>query len=109
MLETDIAAVAATTARLKAAKSSADGQLQLQTQEAQDLEADRAKWQSDAESAARTAERFASRVTEAGAELTAVETAIVELGRELAGASALLVGTIDAQAPPPAQPPAARP
>lgn len=109
MLETDIAAVAATTARLKAAKTSADDQLQLQTQEAQDLEADRTKWQSDAESAARTAERFASRVTEAGAELTAVETAIVELGRELAGASALLVGTIDAQAPPPAQPPAARP
>lgn len=109
MLETDIAAVAATTARLKAAKTSADVQLQLQAKEAEDLEADRTKWQSDAETAVRTADRFASRVSEAGAELTAVETAIVELGRELAGASALLVGTIDAQAPAPGRPPLARP
>ncbi|MEI6240275.1 MAG: hypothetical protein WCR51_07790 [Planctomycetia bacterium] len=109
MLENDITAVAATTARLEAAKTSADNQLQLQTREAEDLESDRTKWQSDAESAARVAERFATRVSEAGAELTAAETAIVELGRELAGASALLVGTIDAKAPPPGQPPRARP
>lgn len=105
MLETDIAAVAATTARLQAAKASADGQLRLQTTEANDLETDRTKWQSDADSALRMAERFETRVTEAGAELAAVETAIVELGRELAGASALLVGTIDAQTPPPARAP----
>jgi hypothetical protein len=109
MLETDIAAVVATTARLAAAKTSADAQLQLQTREAEDLATDRTKWQSDAEAAAGVAQRFEARVTEAAEELTAVETAIVELGRELAGASALLVGTIDAQAPPPAQPPRARP
>ncbi|MFM8495766.1 MAG: hypothetical protein ACKOEM_09595 [Planctomycetia bacterium] len=109
MLETDIAAVAATTARLQAAKTSADNQLQLQTKEAADLETDRTKWQSDADSSVRVTERFETRVAEAGAELSALETAIVELGRELAGASALLVGTIDAQAPPPAQPPAALP
>ena len=109
MLETDIAAVVATTARLAAAKTSADAQLQLHTKEAEDLATDRTKWQSDAEAAAGVAQRFETRVSEAGDELTAVETAIVELGRELAGASALLVGTIDAQAPPPAQPPPARP
>jgi hypothetical protein len=109
MLETDIAAVVATTARLAAAKTSADAQLQLHTKEAEDLATDRTKWQSDAEAATGVAQRFEARVTEAADELTAVETAIVELGRELAGASALLVGTIDAQAPPPAQPPPARP
>jgi hypothetical protein len=109
MLETDIAAVTATTARLAAAKTSADNQLQLQTSEAEDLSTDRANWQSDAETAARMAQRFEARVTEAGDELTALETAIVELGRELAGASSLLVGSIDARAPPAVQPPPARP
>lgn len=109
MLEADIAAIAATTAKMKAAKTSADSQLQLHTQEAGDLDADLTKWRSDAESAGRVAERFETRVADAGAELAAVETAIVELGRELAGASALLVGAIDERAPAPVRPPPAAP
>ena len=51
-------------------------------------------------------------MTELGTELSGLERAIVELGRELAGASALLAGEIDAAAPPPvraaAEPAAAR-
>jgi len=109
MLEADIAAITATTDKMKAAKTSADNQLQLQTQEAGDLDDDLTKWRSDAESAERVAERFEARVTDAGAELAAVETAIVELGRELAGASALLVGAIDERAPAPVRPPPAAP
>jgi hypothetical protein len=50
-------------------------------------------------------------VAKLGTELSGLETAIVELGRELAGASALIAGEIDAAAPPPvragAQPAAA--
>ncbi len=109
MLEADIAAINAMTDKMKAAKASADNQLQLQTQEAGDLDDDLAKWRTDAESAERVAARFETRVTDAGTELTAVETAIVELGRELAGASALLVGAIDERAPAPVLPPPAAP
>jgi chromosome segregation ATPase len=94
---------------MKAAKASADNQLQLQTQEAGDLDDDLTKWRTDAESAERVAARFETRVTDAGTELAAVETAIVELGRELAGASALLVGAIDERAPAPVRPPPAAP
>lgn len=109
MLEADIATITETTERMQAAKGSADAQLQLHVQEAADLDADLAKWRSDAESAGQVAERFEARVTDAGAELAAVETAIVELGRELAGASALLVGAIDERAPAPVRPPPAAP
>jgi hypothetical protein len=109
MLEADIAATTATTDKMKAAKASADKQLQLQTQEAGDLDDDLTKWRTDAESAERVAARFETRVTDAGTELAAVETAIVELGRELAGASALLVGAIDERAPAPVRPPPAAP
>jgi|694.fasta_scaffold26511_8 hypothetical protein len=109
MLEADIAATTATTDKMKAAKASADNQLQLQTQEAGDLDDDLTKWRTDAESAERVAARFETRVTDAGTELAAVETAIVELGRELAGASALLVGAIDERAPAPVRPPPAAP
>jgi len=109
MLEADIAAINATTGKMKAAKTSADNQLLLHTQEAEDLDADLAKWRSDAESAGRVADRFKARVADAGAELAAIETAIVELGRELAGASALLVGAIDERAPAPVRPPPGSP
>ena len=109
MLEADIATITTITERMQAAKGSADAQLQLHVQEAADLDADLAKWRSDAESAGQVAERFEARVTDAGAELAAVETAIVELGRELAGASALLVGAIDERAPAPVRPPPAAP
>ena len=109
MLEADIAAIDAMTDKMKAAKASADNQLQLQTQEAGDLDDDLTKWRTDAESAERVAARFETRVTDAGTELAAVETAIVELGRELAGASALLVGAIDERAPAPVRPPPAAP
>jgi len=105
MLEADIATITATTEKLKAAKKEADSQLELHKREAVDLDDDLAKWRSDAEAAARVADRFAARVAGAGTELAAVETAIVELGREFAGASALLVGAIDERAPPPVRPP----
>jgi hypothetical protein len=55
------------------------------------------------------ADRFEARVTEMSSALAAAETAIVELGRELAGASALLVGAIDQRAPPAVRPPPAAP
>lgn len=109
MLEADIAAIDAMTDKMKAAKASADNQLQLQTQEAGDLDDDLTKWRADAQSAERVRARFETRVTDAGTELAAVETAIVELGRELAGASALLVGAIDERAPAPVRPPPAAP
>jgi hypothetical protein len=109
MLEADIAAIDAMTDKMKAAKASADNQLQLQTQEAGDLDDDLTKWRADAQSAERVRSRFETRVTDAGTELAAVETAIVELGRELAGASALLVGAIDERAPAPVRPPPAAP
>lgn len=107
MLESDIASIVATIESLRTAKTSAENQLQLQAKEGADLDADREKWRTDAEAAARVSERFATRLAEAGTELTAVETAIVELGRELAGASALLGGSIDARAPPPVRRPSA--
>lgn len=107
MLESDIAAIASTRDRLRDARKSAESQLQLHLKEGQDLEADREAWQADADAAARVTERFADRLTEVGTELSAVETTVVELGRELAGASALLVDAIDSRAPPPRRPPAA--
>jgi len=107
MLESDIAATQAMTDRLREAKSSADSQLQLQVREGQDLAADRTAWEADAEASVRVVERFEARLAEAGTDLAAVETAIVELGRELAGASALLVNAIDARSPPPSRRPAA--
>jgi hypothetical protein len=109
MLEADIAAIATTTKKMEAAKAAAGAQLQLHTQEIEDLGSDLTKWRADAESAGRTAERFETRVTAARAELSDAETKIVELGRELAGASALLVGTIDERAPAPVRPPQAAP
>lgn len=109
MLEADIAAIVATTGKLRAAKANADSQLALQVREAEDLGADLAKWRSDAEAAGRVAGRFDERVAGATDELTDVQTTIVELGRELAGASALLVGAIDERAPPPVRPPAGSP
>jgi len=109
MLEADIATITAITAKLKEAKTSADAQFRLETQEIGDLDADLAKWRSDADTAERVAERFEARVAEAGTALAAVETAIVELGRELAGASALLSAAIDERAPPAVRPPPAAP
>ena len=109
MLEADIVAITETTARLKAARESADGQLRLQVREGDDLESDRRLWQADADAAEQVAERFAARLDEAAGELETVETAVVELGREFAGASALLAGAIDARAPPPRRPPQGAP
>jgi len=109
MLEADIATITATTEKMKAARKAADSQLALHAREAEDLDADLTKWRSDADSAADVSDRFEARLESARTELVAVETAIVELGRELAGASALLVGAIDERAPPPVRaPPAAR-
>jgi len=107
MLESDIASITAMRDRLKEAKVSADGQLQLAVREGEDLAADRDRWIADAEASDRVAARFEARLAEAGTELSAVETAIVELGRELAGASALVVDAIDARAPAPTRRPAA--
>lgn len=101
MLDADIAAIGAMTDRLKAAKTSADNQLGIHAKEAEDLNGDLANWQADAEAAGQTAERFEKRVTDLVAELGGVESAIVELGRELAGASALLTKEIDLAAPAP--------
>lgn len=109
MLEADIATITATTEKMKAARTSADDQIRLHKQEAADLGADLVNWRSDADSAERMADRFEARVTEMSTGLATVETAIVELGRELAGASALLVGAIDQRAPPAVRPPPAAP
>lgn len=109
MLQADIATITASTEKMEAAKATAGVQLQLHTQEIDDLGVDLTKWQADAASAGRTAQRFETRVTEARDELSKAETDIVELGRELAGASALLVGAIDERAPAPVRPPPAAP
>lgn len=105
MLEADIASITATTEKMMAAKKTADSQLELHAREVRDLEDDLTKWRSDAKSAADVSDRFEARLAGAGTELTAVETAVVELGRELAGASAQLAAAVDERAPPPLQPP----
>ena len=101
MLDADIADIDAMTKRLETAKASADNQLGIHTKESEDLADDLRNWQADVEAAGQTAERFEKRVTKLAAELGGVESAIVELGRELDGASALLAGEIDRAAPPP--------
>lgn len=106
ILEADIAAIEAMRDRLKAAKESADRQLQLQVEEGKDLAADREKWAADAAASVRVVERFEAGLNEATTDLADAEDTIVELGRELAGASALLVGAIDARAPSPTRRPA---
>jgi len=109
MLEADIESIGGMIERLRSAKASADNQLRLQVKEGEDLTSDRTQWQADAEAAAEMAERFEKRVGQLGEQLSGVESEIVELGRELAGASALLVGAIDRVAPPPVRRPAAAP
>lgn len=109
MLESDIASIAAMTKRLQSARQSAATQLQLHAEEGRDLAADRDQWRADVDAAGRLVERFEARLEEAGTELAAVETDIVELGRELAGAASLLGTAIDSRAPPPARRPAAGP
>lgn len=103
MLESDIAEILAMTERLKAAKTTTEGQLGIHAREADELGDDLKNWQLDAEAAEQTATKFDRRVADLGTELSGLERAIVELGRELAGASALLVGEIDAAAPAPAR------
>ncbi len=103
MLESDIVDILAMTERLKAAKTTTESQLGIHSREAGDLGDDLKNWQADAQAAEETATKFERRVAQLGTELSGLETAIVELGRELAGASALLVGEIDAAAPPPAR------
>jgi hypothetical protein len=101
MLDGDIAEILAMTERLKAAKTTTAGQLGIHAREAADLGDDLKNWQLDAEAAAQTATKFERRVSSLGTELSGLERAIVELGRELAGASALLAAKIDTAAPPP--------
>lgn len=101
MLDADIADIDAMTKRLQTAKSSADNQLGIHTKESEDLADDLRNWQADVEAAGQTAERFEKRVAKLAMELGGVESAVVELGRELDGASALLAGEIDLRAPPP--------
>ena len=101
MLDADIAATEKMTAQLRAAKANAEGQLGLHSKEADDLTSDLKNWQADATAAERTADRFEKRVAELAAALGGAETAIVELGRELDGASAMLFQKIDRAAPAP--------
>jgi hypothetical protein len=101
MLETDIEDIQAMRERLNTAKTTTESQLAIHKKEADDLSDDLKNWQADAEAAEQTATKFDRRVEKLGTELSGLETAIVELGRELAGASALLAGEIDAAAPPP--------
>lgn len=101
MLDADIADIKAMTKRLQTANSSADNQLSIHTKESEDLADDLRNWQADVKAAGQTAERFEKRVAKLAAELGGVESAVVELGRELDGASALLAGEIDRRAPPP--------
>lgn len=101
MLEADIEDIQAMRERLNTAKATAESQLAIHKKEADDLDDDLKNWQADAEAAEQTATKFDRRVAELGTKLSGLETAIVELGRELAGASALLAGEIDAAAPPP--------
>lgn len=101
MLESDIVDTLAMTERLKQAKTTTESQLGIQKKEADDLGDDLKDWEADAEAAEQTATKFDRRVAELGTKLTGLERAIVELGRELAGSSALLAGEIDAAAPPP--------
>ena len=103
MLDADIADIDAMTKRLQTAKSSADNQLGIHTKESEELADDLRSWQADVEAAGQTAERFEKRVAKLATELSGVESAVVELGRELDGASALLAGEIDLRAPPPAR------
>lgn len=101
MLEADIEDIQAMRERLNTAKATTESQLAIHKKEADDLGDDLKNWQADAGAAEQTATKFDRRVQELGTELSGLETAIVELGRELAGASALLAGEIDAAAPPP--------
>jgi hypothetical protein len=101
MLEADIEDIHAMRERLNTAKATTESQLAIHKKEADDLGDDLKNWQADAGAAEQTATKFDRRVQELGTELSGLETAIVELGRELAGASALIAGEIDAAAPPP--------
>lgn len=103
MLDGDIAEILAMTERLKAAKTTTEGQIGIHARESAELGDDLKNWQLDAEAAEQTATKFDRRVADLGTELSGLERAIVELGRELAGASALLAGEIDAAAPAPAR------
>ena len=101
MLDSDIVDIVAMTERLKTAKTTTESQLGIHAREVDDLGDDLKNWQADAQAAEQTAKKFEQRVAKLGTELSGLETAIVELGRELAGASALIAGEIDAAAPPP--------
>jgi hypothetical protein len=101
MLQADIAATEKMTAQLKAAKANAEGQVGIHSREADELVDDLKNWQADAKAAERTSDRFDKRVAELSAKLDGTETSIVELGRELDGASAMIFRKIDREAPPP--------
>jgi hypothetical protein len=99
MLEDDIKAIGEMAARLEAAKKSADSQHDVHRKEADELKADLVDWQADVAAAAQTTERFDRRLADVTQELNQVETAIVELGRELDGVSTVLSKRIDEVAP----------
>lgn len=63
------------------------------------MKADLVDWQADVAAAAQTTERFDRRLADVTQELNLVETAIVELGRELDGVSTVLSKRIDEVAP----------
>jgi hypothetical protein len=99
MLEDDIRAIDDMADRLKAARANAESQLKVHQAEADDMQSDIAEWKADVAAASQTTDRFDRRLADVTLELKNVETAIVELGRELDGVSTVLATRIDEVAP----------
>jgi hypothetical protein len=92
----EMASIAAAATRIKASHDNVEAQAKAVTDEKQQLDGDLTSWGKDVTAATETAAAFDDRLRAATIELSAVESSIVRLGKELTASWATLTAKADA-------------